>query len=138
MFFNIPPRRDFLILMTIKGIHHIKLTVSNLEISREFYSRLPGFKLVAEYPDFYMFSCGKFNLGLTTHKEKLKLGKFEEFNVGLDHISFEVDTSSEEALTFLDANSISHGEVEKLSNNLYVLAFRDPDNIQLEFSWRQK
>ncbi len=123
--------------MKIKGLNHVKLTVSDLEQSKIFYTRLPGFKLVAAYPDFYMFSCGKCYLGITTHKEKQKSQKFEEFNVGLDHISFEIDTSLEEALVFLDDNKISHGEIQILSNDLSVLAFRDPDNIQLEFSWRK-
>lgn len=123
--------------MKIKQIHHIKLTVKDLERSKRFYEKLPGFKLVAEYPDFYMFSAGKFNFGLTTHRNKQRLQHFEEFNVGLDHISFEVDTTSEEVLSFLDVENIAHGELEKLSNDLFTVAFRDPDNIQLEFCWRQ-
>ena len=123
--------------MTIKSVHHIKLTVSDLHRSKLFYEKLPGFKLVAQHLDFYMFSCGKFYVGITTHKDKQRLKEFTEYNVGLDHVSFEVDTSLDEILPFLDSNKIEHGEIKKLSNNLHVLAFRDPDNILLEFSWRE-
>ena len=36
-----------------------------------------------------------------------------------------------------DENGVPHGEIRDLSGNgvpIYVLAFRDPDNIQLEFT----
>ena len=115
-------------------IHHIKLTVRDLEISKKFYESLPGFKCVAEYPDFVMFSVGNFYLGLTTHN---KLNEdFDETITGLDHISFEVD-NLDQAVKFFDENNIKHGEIKKLSNNLFVLAFRDPDNIQLELCYKK-
>ncbi len=120
--------------MDILGIHHLELTVKNLERSREFYQKLPGFKVVAEYPNFIMFFNGYFYLGLTDHKEKQTTDSFKETNVGLDHVSFEVKSKEdlEEAL------KIYGGEINKLSNGLFVLAFRDPDNIQLEFCWKEK
>ncbi|MFH1899029.1 MAG: VOC family protein [Patescibacteria group bacterium] len=124
--------------MRIKGVHHIELTVTSLENSKSFYQKLPNFKVLAEYPDFVMFFNGNVYLGLTTHQGKAK-GKFDEKNVGMDHVSFEVDTKEalEEAIKFFDKENIPHGEIKKLSNNIHVLAFRDPDNIQLELSWRE-
>lgn len=124
----------------IIGIHHIELTVSNLENSRIFYEKLPGFKVVAKYPNFIMFFTGSFYLGLTDHKGKQKEKKFSEFNVGMDHVSFEVNTKEDlnNALSFFDQEKIPHGEIKKLSNNSYVLAFRDPDNIQLELAFKEK
>jgi catechol 2,3-dioxygenase-like lactoylglutathione lyase family enzyme len=120
--------------MKILGIHHIELTVSDLKRSRGFYEKLPGFKVVAEYPNFIMFFNGHFYLGLTDHKQKLREKVFREANVGLDHVSFEVKSKED-----LDkAAKIYGGEIKKLSNGLYILAFRDPDNIQLEFCWKEK
>ncbi len=118
----------------IKKIHHIKLTVRDLEISKIFYKSLPGFQCVANYPDFVMFLAGNFYLGLTTHQEKKAIDLFSEFNTGLDHFSFEVKSKQEleSALGFFDKNKIPHGNIEKLSNGLLTLVFRDPDNIQLE------
>jgi hypothetical protein len=54
--------------------------------------------------------------------------------VGLDHVSFEV--KSKEDLE--EAVKIYGGKIKKLSNGLCVLAFRDPDNIQLELCWKEK
>jgi len=124
----------------IKIIHHIKLTVSDLKKSKEFYQRLFGFKIVAEYSGFVMFYSGNFYLGLTDHKGDTQRQEFNEKDVGLDHVSFEVESKADldKALSYFKQQNIPHGQVEKLSNNLYVLAFRDPDNIQLELAWRKK
>lgn len=128
-------------VMSIKicGVHHIELTVTDINKSKKFYSELLGFKLVADYANFAMFYNGYFYLGLTDHKGNCKEKRFDERNVGMDHISFEVKSRKdlEQALLLFDKEKIKHGEIKKLSNNLYVLAFRDPDNIQLELSWRK-
>ncbi|MBI3379502.1 VOC family protein [Candidatus Gottesmanbacteria bacterium] len=123
----------------IDGIHHIEFTAFNLQKSKQFYAKLPGFKLVAEYSNFVMFFNGFFYLGLTDHKGTLKENRFDEKNAGMDHISFTVKSKKdlEDAIVFFDKEKIEHGEIKKLSNQLYVLAFRDPDNIQLELSWRE-
>lgn len=120
----------------ISKIHHIKLTVRDLNVSKGFYGTLPGFKCVAEYPDFVMFFVGNFYLGLTTHN-KTK-GTFDETVTGLDHVSFEVASEEElyEALAFFEEKQINHDRIEKLSNGLQVLVFRDPDNIQLELTYK--
>ncbi len=124
----------------IKNIHHIKLTVSDLQNSIKFYHKLPGFKIVAEYPNFVMFYTGSFYLGLTDHKGQIKEKQFSEFNVGMDHVSFQVNSKEDlnNAIEFFDRENIPHGEIKKLSNNLYVLVFRDPDNIQLELTYKEK
>ncbi len=122
----------------ISKIHHIKLTVRDLGVSKGFYGALPGFKCVAEYPDFVMFSAGNFYLGLTTHNKVT--GAFDETVTGLDHVSFEVASEEDlhEAFVFFKEKQIKHGEIEKLSNGLQVLVFRDPDNIQLELAYKPK
>ena len=123
----------------IAGIHHIELTVADLEGSKNFYSKLPKFKIVAEYANFVMFFNGHFYLGLTDHKGLQDQKRFNERNVGLDHLSFNVKSKKDlaDALAFFDKEKVSHGEIKELSNNLYILAFRDPDNIQLELSWKE-
>lgn len=124
--------------MRIKSIDHIELTVKDLEVSRNFYEKLPGFKVVASYPNFVMFSCGDFKLGITDHNKQITSDRFMETNVGMDHISFMVSKREDldEALKFFSAENIPHGEIKKLSNNAYALAFRDPDNIQLELTYK--
>jgi catechol 2,3-dioxygenase-like lactoylglutathione lyase family enzyme len=124
--------------MTIAGIHHLELTVSDLERSKRFYEKLPGLKIVANYPGFIMFAGKGFYLGLTDHAHNQKEKVFREQNVGLDHVSFSVAKREEldEAIKFFERENISHGEIKELSNKLFVLAFRDPDNIQLELAWK--
>jgi glyoxylase I family protein len=124
----------------ITDVHHIELTVTDLQKSKQFYMQLPGFKIVAEYSDFIMFHIETFYLGFTTHKEKHKETVFDEYNTGLDHIAFEVSKREDldNACKFFDEKNISHGAVEKLSNGSFVLTFRDPDNIQLELCYKSK
>lgn len=125
--------------MKIRGIHHIELTVKDLNASKSFYSLLPGFKIVAEYEDFVMFSNNHLNIGLTTHKNINLIPKFDEKNIGLDHFALELGSEKElkEALDLLVKNSIVHSNIQNLSNGTKLIVFRDPDNIQLEFCYRK-
>ena len=125
-------------MFTIKNIHHIKLTVSDLARSLEFYSQFPGFKLVADKPHFKMFYNGHFYLGLHDHEGNQKEKRFDEKNVGMDHLSFAVSSQEDlnSAIKFFDEHNIPHGEIETLSNGTHILSFRDPDNIQLELAFR--
>jgi len=63
---------------------------------------------------------------------------FDENRVGLDHLSFVVKSKAEmdDALKILDLHFIPHGEIKDLGADLriYVLALRDPDNIQIELT----
>jgi hypothetical protein len=63
---------------------------------------------------------------------------FNENRVGLDHASFNVGSREEleAAVRLFDEHGVSHGEIKDLGSGLglYVLAFRDPDNIQLELT----
>jgi glyoxylase I family protein len=119
--------------MKLLGIHHVKFTVSSIEKSQAFYQEILGFRVVAEYPDFTMLFNGTLYIGLTTHKKDHKK-LFEETNVGLDHVSFVVHSHEDlvHAKKLFIEKSVPHGEIKKLSNNIYVLDFRDPDKIQLE------
>lgn len=125
--------------MMITGIDHIELTVKDLEVSKRFYEKLPGFKVVASYLHFIMFSCSNFKLGITDHKKQTISEKFNEKIIGMDHVSFRLSKKEDlnEAVVFFEKENIKHGDIRQLSNDAYVLAFRDPDNIQLEFSWKE-
>jgi hypothetical protein len=70
--------------------------------------------------------------------QALPNGRFNENRVGLDHLSFNVARRAdlETALGLFDAHGVPHGEIKDLGPDmgLYVLALRDPDNIQLELT----
>lgn len=63
--------------------------------------------------------------------------RFDENRVGLDHLSFGVGSKAEldDAVRLFDAQGVPHGEIKTLSGfGIYVLPFRDPDNIQVELT----
>jgi catechol 2,3-dioxygenase-like lactoylglutathione lyase family enzyme len=124
--------------MKIIGIHHIELTVTDLQRSKDFYSKIPGFKIVAEYSSFVMLSCGNLYLGLTDHNGKQTSERFSELNIGLDHVAFAVESYDDlvAAWELGMTLGVDMGEIQKLSNGTHIVVFRDPDNIQLEFAWR--
>ena len=132
------------------GIHHLRLTVTDIERSREFYTSLLGFQVAVAAPESddpksdpsypvlwggVVMVKGDYLLGLrpVAHKSD----RFDEDRVGLDHLSFNVESRAKlnEAIRLLDERGVSHGEVRELTSfGICVLPFRDPDNIQLELT----
>jgi glyoxylase I family protein len=125
-----------------KDIHHLTLTVTNLERSSAFYTSLLGFQVVMELsPERYLLSNGKCIVALSlppNPSRALKDDVFNENRVGIDHLSFSVNSLDDlkGAQRLLDQNNVSHGDIKDLGSGLgiYVMAFRDPDNIQLELT----
>jgi glyoxylase I family protein len=119
-------------------IHHVTLRVTQLGRAIEFYTQLLGFQSVAALPDVTILSNGTLILGLRDQGRAQSDDRFDEFRVGLDHISFTVGNRAdlERAVRILDQWGVPHGEIEDMGSDfaLYVLAFRDLDNIQLELS----
>lgn len=65
--------------------------------------------------------------------------EFNEFRTGLDHLEFIVEWREDlvEWADRLDELRIPHSGVKDLDYTTNaMLTFRDPDNIQLEFFWR--
>jgi catechol 2,3-dioxygenase-like lactoylglutathione lyase family enzyme len=63
--------------------------------------------------------------------------RFNENRIGLDHLSFSVGSMAEmeAAAALLDERGVSHGTINALDAfGIAVLAFRDPDNIQVELT----
>jgi len=132
------------------GLHHLRLTVTDIERSREFYTGLLGFNVAAEapksedpksdpsYPVLWggvVMARGNYLLGL--RPVAAKGDQFDEDRVGLDHLSFSLESRSalDEAIRVLDERGVPRGEVRELTSfGICVLSFRDPDNIQLELT----
>lgn len=136
--------------ITVNGIHHLRLTVTDIERSRRFYTELLGFDVAVESPPAgdpqadatYPVLWG----GIVMAKGDLLLGlrpvapggdRFDEDRVGLDHLSFNVADRAalHSAAARFDAEGVPHGEIRELpSFGILVLPFRDPDNIQVELT----
>ena len=122
----------------IQGIHHIRLTVTDVARSQEFYTQVLGFQVARQIPTGVLLRNGSVVLGLGPAFDPDAMppdDRFNENRVGLDHLSFAVSNYAdlETALKTFDARSIPHGEIKDIGV-AHVLAFRDPDNIQLELS----
>jgi glyoxylase I family protein len=125
-----------------EAIHHLTLTVTNLARAVEFYTALLGFQKAMELsPSRVLLANGKSILALTEApdaNQAILNDRFNENRVGLDHVSFNVSNHNrlEEAVRQFDRHGVPHGEIKDLGPDLgiYVLAFRDPDNIQLELT----
>jgi glyoxylase I family protein len=132
------------------GIHHLRLTVTDLERSREFYTSLLGFQVAVESPppedpaadEVFSILFG----GVVMIRGNLIMGlrpmapagdRFDPDRVGLDHLSFGVAAREdlEQAARVFDELGVTHGAITRLpSFGIDVLPFEDPDGIQLELT----
>jgi glyoxylase I family protein len=128
----------------ISGIHHLGLTVRNVDASAAWYREVLGFRRDGELqaPDgarrriFPRHDGLDVRLGLTQHRSGDR-GPFDEARVGLDHLAFRVGDRQELAAWAerLAAAGVTHSPVAAANSipGAAVLVFRDPDGIQLEF-----
>jgi glyoxylase I family protein len=131
-------------------IHHLRLTVTDVQRSRDFYTSLLGFQVAVESPppgdpaaeEAFSILFG----GVVMLRGNLIMGlrpmaptgdRFNPDRVGLDHLSFGVPSREdlEQAARLFDEHGVRHGEITRLpSFGIDVLSFEDPDGIQLELT----
>jgi glyoxylase I family protein len=124
------------------AVHHLTLTVTNLRRSLDFYTEVLGFQVAMELgPTRSILSNGSAMVALGTAPDPslaIPDDRFDENRVGLDHLSFSLSSREEldQAVSVFDEKGIPHGEIKDLGEalGLCVLAFRDPDHIQLELT----
>jgi glyoxylase I family protein len=136
--------------IAVDGVHHLRLTVTDVQRSREFYTGLLGFQVAAESPppgdpaadEVFSILFG----GIVMIRGNLIMGlrpmapagdRFDPDRVGLDHLSFGVASREEleEAARLFDERGVTHGEITRLpSFGIDVLPFTDPDGVQLELT----
>ncbi len=138
-------------LLDTAGIHHIRLTVTDLDRSRAFYRDVLGFAIAVESPDspddpavrndpaqFYggvVFRTNGMLFGL--RPVAARSDRFDSERVGLDHLSFTVGSVAEldTAAQRLADTDVEHGKVTELPGlGIAILSFSDPDGIHLELT----
>jgi glyoxylase I family protein len=131
-------------------IHHLRLTVTDVQRSREFYTGLLGFQVAVESPPpddpAAEAVFGVLFGGIVMIRGDLVMGlrpmapagdRFDPDRVGLDHLSFGVPSREdlEQAARLFDEHGVTHGVITRLGSfGIDVLPFEDPDGIQLELT----
>ncbi|ACO86027.1 TPA: VOC family protein [Clostridium botulinum] len=88
--------------MSIEMIHHICIQTEKYEESLHFYTRVLGFQIVKETPNFHgrafntWIKLGSFMIELQTPKEGDKFNKWNSLNAGPVHMAFMVDNVEQE------------------------------------------
>ncbi|MGB3829464.1 MAG: VOC family protein [Ornithinimicrobium sp.] len=133
----------------LTGLHHVRLTVVDIERSKAFYVRLLGMEPAIDFtdqqhdprarldPDRFFGGCtfafGGYLLGLRPVADPQD--RFDSTRVGLDHLSLGVGDVADlhAAAGALSEARITHGGVRELPElGIAILSFQDPDDINLE------
>lgn len=130
--------------LPLGGLHHLGLTVTDVERSATWYCSVLGFTRAGGYTD----PAGLRHKIFLTHPglaQRLTLcqhltaaepsAAFDELRTGLDHLSFQVPAADLPAwLAHLAAHNVPHSSPANANSitGATILVFRDPDNIQLE------
>lgn len=128
------------------SISHVRLTVTDIERSRQFYESVFGWPVLIESPESadaairealgFLFGGVIYDLGGTLiGLRPVAADRFHEDRCGLDHLAFRVGSKAEldDAAKHLDDLGVQHEPVKDIGPS-YILEFRDPDNIALELS----
>jgi glyoxylase I family protein len=128
------------------SIAHVRLTVTDIERSRQFYEGVFGWPVLVEMPEGaddalreqlgFLFGGVIYDLGgALIGLRPVADDRFDEDRTGLDHLAFRVDNKDElnSAAKHLDDLGIAHQPIKDIGP-LYILEFRDPDNIALELT----
>jgi glyoxylase I family protein len=132
--------------ITTSSIGHVRLTVTDIERSRQFYESVFGWRVLIESPEgadeatrealSFLFGGVIYDLGgALIGLRPVATDTFDEDRAGLDHIAFRIANKDEldAAAAHLDELGIEHEPVKDIGPS-YILEFRDPDNIALELT----
>ena len=132
--------------ITTSSIAHVRLTVTDIERSRQFYDSVFGWPVLIESPDSadaatrevlgFLFGGVIYDLGVTLiGLRPVANDRFHEDRCGLDHLAFRVASKAEldDAAAHLDELGVEHEPIKDIGPS-YILEFRDPDNIALELT----
>lgn len=125
-------------MLNVKKIHHIAMIVSDYSTSKQFYTKILGFKILNET---YRQNKNSYKLDLLT-EDGLQIELFSFPNppkrvtnpeaTGLRHLAFQVENIYD-SVNFLKSKGISVEpvQIDPISGKRYTF-FRDPDDLPLE------
>jgi glyoxylase I family protein len=132
--------------LTSTSIAHVRLTVTDIERSRQFYESVFDWPVLLEVPEnadeatrsqfAFLYGGVIYDLGGTLlGLRPVASDRFHEDRCGLDHIAFRLASLDElgTAAAHLDEVGVEHQPIKDIGPS-YILEFRDPDNIALELT----
>src|SRR3954468_23775165 len=131
--------------------HHVRLTVTDVARSQAFYTEVLGFEVAMPGPppddpgglvadalqDGVVLTNAGVLIGLPPVDAAHKDARFDPFRVGLDHLSFAVDSRADldAARERFDERGIEHGPIREVpAMGMAFLAAFDPDGIAVELT----
>jgi glyoxylase I family protein len=123
------------------GLHHVALTVTNLDDSLTWYRRVLGMEEVftehsgSRRAVVLRFAGGDGVVGLVQHDPRSEQS-FDPSIVGLDHLAFTVGSRADLdawAQRLADQGILHSGAIDVPPGA--ILNFKDPDGIALSFFW---
>jgi glyoxylase I family protein len=139
--------------LSLGPVHHLRLTVTDVERSRAFYTELLGFQVAVGAPPpaddphhdlavevlqgGIVMVNGDMLLGLRPVGAEHAGDRFDPFRCGLDHLSFGVPTKAdlEAAVQAFEERGVAHGGITDMPPfGIAVLPFKDPDGVALELT----
>jgi glyoxylase I family protein len=139
--------------LSLGPVHHLRLTVTDVERSRAFYTELLGFQTAVDTPPpagephhdlttdllqgGVVLVQGDLLLGLRPVDAERAADRFDPFRCGLDHLSFAVAGRAdlESAAQAFRERGVEHSEIAELPPfGIAVLPFKDPDGVALELT----
>jgi glyoxylase I family protein len=128
--------------MSIKMIHHICIQTEKYEESLDFYTRILGFEMINETPNFHgrdfntWVKLDNFMIELQTPKEGDKFNKWSSLNAGPVHMAFMVDDVEQEyerikSLGYNDFK-LKNGQVVYKVLGERLLKIKAPEGTEIE------
>jgi glyoxylase I family protein len=128
--------------MSIKSIHHVCVQTDTYKESLEFYTKILGFEIVKETPDFHTrdfntwLKLGDFMIELQTGKKGEKLGKWRASNEGIVHMCFFADNIRGEFERIINAGykrfKLKNGEAIYKVEDGYLFKIQAPEGTEIE------
>ena len=127
-------------MISLNGMAHVVLTVSQYELAKDFYSRLMpamGLENVFDGENFCYFVGARTAVGIQPCAPEHARERFVQGRVGLHHICLRARTRDdvdqvEARLREMGANIVAGAREGHWAPGYYYVLFEDPDGIRLE------
>lgn len=128
--------------MGIKMMHHICIQTKKYQESLDFYTRILGFEIVSETPDFHTreyntwLKLGSFMIELQTPKAGDNFNEWSSLNAGPVHMGFLVDNVEEEYQRIIDLGynkfKVKNGEIVYKVEGESLFKIKAPEGTEIE------